>query len=510
MILGNTSGSGASIGFNNDMTLGAIAHELAYSRPNALGLVDSSDRPIFTDGARSRLTWKRFDEDVGRFARRLLALQLGRDAIIAYQMPNTVESFVVFMGILRAGCIAAPLPLAWRQRELSAAISRLGARAIITTGRAGPVNHAEMLRKVSADVFSVRFLLSYGRNLPDGVIPLDDDICPIDEEPEDSLRRAGPPADHVALITWDALAEGIIPVARSHASLISMALAHVLEANIGGGDVVATSLLSASAAGLSSGFVTALLAGAPLVLHQPFSSRVFAGTLISENVTHAVLPGATLRAMAEANRLPTKPLRSLTALWRPGDSNRHIGSVAALSSLVDISVFGEMGLVALKRQNTDSPEALPEGDIHSGGVSGPRLIKTRIGAQGTLEIAGAMVPRASFPVPSSDLTLPLDSDGWLDTGFAASNEAGKIILSGPRSGVAQLGGLMLPRTHITATLKEALGDKDAAKLECAPDVLFGERLSSTEHMPVERLRASLSEAGVTPALAPQGQGAAHK
>ena len=53
--------------------------------------------------------------DLGDRAK-LRGLGLQTDAVVAMQLPNTVESIVTFLGVLRAGMIAAPLPLLWRSR----------------------------------------------------------------------------------------------------------------------------------------------------------------------------------------------------------------------------------------------------------------------------------------------------------------------------------------------------------------------------------------------------------
>ncbi len=47
-------------------------------------------------------------------------------------MPNTVDSVLTLLGVLRAGLIAMPLPLLWRRADAVAALSRVGAKALIT------------------------------------------------------------------------------------------------------------------------------------------------------------------------------------------------------------------------------------------------------------------------------------------------------------------------------------------------------------------------------------------
>ena len=76
-----------------------------------------ANRLAFTDGAPRRLTYAQADRAIGAIAARLRQLGLATDAVVALQLPNTVESVLALLGILRAGMIAAPLPLLWHRQD---------------------------------------------------------------------------------------------------------------------------------------------------------------------------------------------------------------------------------------------------------------------------------------------------------------------------------------------------------------------------------------------------------
>ena len=89
-------------------------------------------------------------------------------------LPNTVESIVTFLGVLRAGMVAVPLPCSGgkpRSYRLSVA---LGAKAIVTCSRIGTEEQAEIAMQSAADLFSVRHVCGFGHGLPDGLVSLDD------------------------------------------------------------------------------------------------------------------------------------------------------------------------------------------------------------------------------------------------------------------------------------------------------------------------------------------------
>ena len=73
----------------------------------------------------------------------------------------------------RAGLVVALLPLLWRQAELTVALNRTGARAIVTTSRIDGVNHADLAMNAAAEAFSIRHVCGFGTDLPEGMASLD-------------------------------------------------------------------------------------------------------------------------------------------------------------------------------------------------------------------------------------------------------------------------------------------------------------------------------------------------
>ena len=57
---------------------------------------------------------------------------LPANSVIAVQLPNTIEFALTVLAAFRAGLVVAVLPLLWRQSELTMALNRTAARAIVT------------------------------------------------------------------------------------------------------------------------------------------------------------------------------------------------------------------------------------------------------------------------------------------------------------------------------------------------------------------------------------------
>ena len=94
----------------------------------------------------------------------------------------------------------------------------------------------------------------------------------------DRARARFPPGPgaHLAVITWDVSADGLVPVARSHAELIAGGLAVLLEGRLEQDATILSTLALSSFAGLAVAMVPWLLVGGTLALHHPFDAAAFA------------------------------------------------------------------------------------------------------------------------------------------------------------------------------------------------------------------------------------------
>jgi len=231
---------------NGGATLDALFRRTVAARPDALALVDPSDRTSFTDGAPRLLTWAEADRVVSAIANLLRSLGLPSGAIVALQLPNVAESVLTLMGVLRAGLIAAPLPLLWRQAEACAALGRVSARALISCRRVGEADHADLAMHVAAETFAIRFVCAFGNPIPDGIIPLDevfDSALPVPAPPPEQSEDA---AARIAAVSFDMTTDGLVPVARSHRELIAAGEAVAVAADLSSGATLLGALMTSS------------------------------------------------------------------------------------------------------------------------------------------------------------------------------------------------------------------------------------------------------------------------
>jgi non-ribosomal peptide synthetase component E (peptide arylation enzyme) len=466
----------------------------AARTPDAWALVDPPDRAYFTDAAPRRLTYAGTDRAIEALAGRLLDLGLAPGSIVALQMPNVVENVIALLGVLRAGMIAAPMPLLWRQADAVSALGQLAPRALIVLGRVGAVDHGEIVIHVAAEIFAVRFVCGFGSELPDGVIALDDVFDATTRAPAPSRPKAIPPQD-VAVVTFDVTAQGIVPVAHSHAELMAAGNAIVAEAALTPGGAILGALATSSFAGLGSLVMPWLITGGRLALHQPFSPQAFLAQLNDEHCETAVVPAAILAPMQEAGLVGrASALRAVLAVWR---SPEFLSTAAAwpnaAPACVDVAAFGEAGIVAQRRGSDGRPAGIPLGAPGS-----EAAIEVAPTATGTLALRGPMVPArpAAGIAPGDPRSLRIDAEGFVDTEYPCrlDPERNTLIVSGPPAGLVNVGGYRFAWHELQDLLTE-LGE--GGSLAALPDRLAGHRLAGVAADP-ERVRNALAARGVNP------------
>ena len=505
MILGDTNS--AAVHVLGHMTLDELFRRAAARRPDAVALIDAPNRERFTDGPPWRLNYAEADRIVSAIASRLRAM-LPTDAIVGIQLPHTVENILTILGVLRAGLIAAPLPLLWRREDVAAALGRAGAKAIVTCRRAGNYDHASFATRVAAEVFSIRYVCGFGGNLPDGVVPFDDLLAAASEEPVLPLDRDGNAAAHLAILTFEVGTDGPVPVARRHLELLAGGLGVLLEGRIGQEAAILSAVPPASFAGLCLTLVPWLLSGGTLVLHQPFDAELLVRQRLEERCGTLVLPAPIVFELKQAGLFAKGVPASILAAWHAPD--RLAGSADWAESdaaLIDVPIFGEAGWVAARRGPDGKPAPLPLGQVvaphdstnANGAVTVAELSVTD---SNTVALSGPMVPRHAFPPGIESAGQPhfaIGRDGAVDTGYSCRIDAvsNNVTVTAPPSGIVTIGAY---RFALAGLMEKIARIDPTATLTAVSDPLLGQRLTATSSDPQAMLSA-LAGIGLSPLIA---------
>lgn len=479
MILGDASGGGHAA---HD-TLDGLFRRAGVRHADIIALADPPDRHTI-DGAEARwFTFAEADRAVSAIANTLRQFDLPTDAVVAYQLPNTVENVLTFLGILRAGMIAAPLPLLWRKADIVAALTQVAAKVLITTTRVEAYPAAETAMRAAADLFPVRFVCGFGEWLPDGIVPLDPLLSAANAVTVPPLIRDGDAARHVAAITWEVTARGPAPVARSHAELL--AAMPPLPAN----DAAPLSLLSAtppaSFAGIALTLLPWLARGGTLHLHHGFDPETFIMQTGERHCDTIVVPGPLLEPLSDAGFFSLPDIHQVIALWRAPEMLAGAAAWHETPALIDAAAFGELGIAYAARMRGEAPAVLQSGATL-------RLSRTD---DGVLALSGAMVPPCDLaPGARSDDMPRLDRRfaGVIGTGYRCRFEphAASFAVTAPPSDLVGIGGYRLARSEIETTAS-LFGDAAIAVL---PSLLTGQRLAGAAE-DGDTVRALLAEQG---------------
>jgi hypothetical protein len=436
MILGQSSASHtAMLAKAPRSTLDDVFRRAAMRRPDAIALADPPNRASITDGEPRRLTYAQADRMISAIAGRLRRLGLGTDQIVGLQMANTVDGVLTLLGILRAGLIATPLPLLWRRAQCAAALQRLGAQALIVSGRIGSVDHCDLAMNVAADVFHIRQVCAFGREIRDGVVGFDDLYATATPDPAPAPERPVNPAAHVAVITWDASPDGAVPVARSHFELLAAGAAIGLESRIGQNAVVLSSLPPTSLAGLALALPPWLLTGGTLALHHPFDADTFLRQCKTEQCNMVVAPAPLAVRLAETDAFKGRAgVKTIVAAWRTPE---RMAAAAPWRDpaigLVDVAVFGETAVIAARRGGDGRPVPLPLGAVTAPNGAGTlHVAEVSRTARGTIALRGPLIPKFPLPAEIDSIGKPafaVAPDGYVDTGYRCAVDPATGTLS---------------------------------------------------------------------------------
>lgn len=469
-------------------------------QPHAPALLDPINKARVTGHEPRRMTYAEADTAIEALSAHFVEAGLPANSVIAIQLPNTVECVLTVLAAHRAGLVVAVLPLLWRHAELTAALNRTAARAIVTMSKVDGVSYADLAMHAAAEAFSIRYVCGFGGDLPEGMASLDDVLA----RPAGTTRAVIQDGRKAAMISFDVTAEGFRPVPRPHFSLIAGGLAMSLEADIKQGATVMAAFTPMSFAGLASSLAVWLLCGGTLALHHPFENDVLERQINAHECEVLIAPAQLALRLGDSDLTARMPsLRNVVGLWRaPEQVATSEAWTAPHAPLTDVYLFGEAGLFGARRGEDGMPVPVMPGphgaprEQSGSSIAGEILLTPK----GTLGLRGAMVPIAAYapPQPVGDTLIAQPPRDYVDTGYAArlDRPSGAICITAPPSGIMAVGGYRFLSNDLQEWARR-LGQ--GALLTALPDRLSGHRLAGRAQDNA-RAREALSELGLNPLM----------
>lgn len=279
-----------------------LLERAAERTPDAIALVDPLNRAEVTDGPALRLSYRELNQRVRRLARALIGQGVGKDTIIAAQLPNTVELAELYLAASHLGAVISPLPWQYREHELRMLIPQIAATHVITAARIGHHQHAAMVAALRDELPGLQSILAYGDGLPEGVVGLDALLAQPYEPDTLAAYAAANPVDANDLITicWTSGTEGRPKgVPRSYNDWWVPALGTIDGAELREGAVMLNPFPLTAMGGIGGMFCVWLQTGGTLVQHHPFSLPAFLAQIAAERVEFTVAPPVLLNMLLQ-------------------------------------------------------------------------------------------------------------------------------------------------------------------------------------------------------------------
>jgi hypothetical protein len=364
----------------------------------------------------------------------------------------------------------------------------------------------------ASDAFTIGHVCLFGGG-DDGMVALDDVLTGDTANPQRDLQsdwgpldRGAEAAHHVAAVTWDVDATGLLPVARSHVELMMAGIGIMLEGRFAAKSAILASHCLGSFAGIATTVATWLLTRGTLVLHHPFDPAVMRAQILDHGCSAAILPGSLAVRCAEAGMFRDSAIAKVMAVWRAPERLATCPSwpnpgAAATPSLVDVTVLGETGLFASMRgadgKHTGIKPGTPQRPADA--KEAPILIEAARTLAGTLAVRGPMVPLHTFPGATeseANARQAGDAFGFVDTGYPCrfAPGSGTLVVTGPPAGIVSVGGYRF----VLSRLQDAVARLESdAMIAAFPDGLTGQRIAGVA-ADREEIQDALARLGHSP------------
>lgn len=477
---------------------------------DAEAVVDACNRQEFAAGAPRRLSWNQLGEEIDRFCILLLNQNLQRDDIVVMHLPNGVEQFVVYLACARLGLIVTPVPVQYREHELTHILNITRASAVVTMqaiGKPGQAHaSARMYCELQASHPNLRAVLAWGEGQEPGTIPVEQ-AMPAQIGPAESARLAQAQADaavsanDIFSICWTSGTEAAPKgVPRSHNEWLIVPPSIIEAGVLQPGARLLNPFPFVNMSGLSTALATWLTLGGTVVQHHPFSLPVFLQQLREERIDYTVAAPAILNMLMQNEQL----LEGIDfkRLCRIGSgsaplSDWMVRGFAERHGVQIVNYFGSNEGAALSGSDIDIPDpALRSQYFPRAGVEGfdwkvstTRKIRTRLvdlasgedirdaGRPGELRFKGPTVFSGYFRAPELSARA-FDEQGFYRTGdlFEIGGEQLQYYRYVGRSkDLVMRGGVNISSEEIEGLLAACPGVQEVAVVG-VPDPILGEKL----------------------------------
>lgn len=453
-----------------------------------------------------------------RFAGALRELGVGREQIVAVQLPNWWQFAALALACARIGAVLAPIPPDYRRREVEFILGRTEARVYIGPATWTGFSHRDMLRETAPALPALRHrvFIGAGSGLAEGELDFDAHFVSTRWEEHytaSALNELAARADDVFNILYTSGTTGE-PKGVVHSYNTNYAITRALSETmrLGAEDVISLPSILTASSGFTYLFQMPLLLGATAV-YLDVADPDFHLKLIEEHGISFMyaIPTYYLNMLASQKRRPRKAgtLKCLATGSTPVPP--HL--IAEARDVFGVRLHTLWGMTENGAVTITRHEDPPDWPANSDGAPVPWMevkiapATTEEGSAfpdgaGRLMVRGASQCLGYFK--REDLyNACLDSEGWFDTGDLARDDGrGGIRIAGRLKDLIFRHGMKIPVVEVESALYAHPKVREVAVVAHADDRIGGERVCAVvvprdEAPTLNELRDHLRKAGMS-------------
>ncbi len=434
------------------------------------------------DGAIQRFSYRELGRMADRIAVGLSRLGVGRDDVVACQLPNWWQFTLTYLACSRIGAVINPLMHIFRERELSFMLKHGAAKVMIAPARFRGFDFEAMVTGLQPGLPALRQVVIVGGAGPNSFDALLSG--PAWEDAPDAaeiLSRGRPGPDDITQLIYTSGTTGE-PKGVMHSANTTMAniVPYAQRLGLGADDVVLMASPMAHQTGFMYGLMMPIMLGASAVLQDIWDPKQAIAAINAERASFTMASTPFLSDLAKTvaetgTEVPSLEVFLCAGAPIPGalveQARRALGA-----KIVSAWGMSENGAVTLTRLDDDDERSiqtdgcpLPGVEIQVVDVDGQRLPP---GEVGRLLLRACSNFGGYLKRPQLNGT---DADDWFDTGdLARIDERGYVRIAGRTKDVIIRGGENIPVVEIESLLYRHPGIAMAA-IVAYPDERLGER-----------------------------------
>lgn len=471
-----------------------------HARPDHDAVSDPANLTDLAGIEAETLTWKAMADRVERLAARYHESGIRQGDVVVVQVPNSVALVATYLALWRLGAVVSPVPVAYRQHELSNICRATEARAVVTVSRLlGRDMTAEALA-LAEPADGIEGVFVFGPDPDPRAVSMDSSASSAATEEarryvDGLVRTIG---DRIT-ICWTSGTEAAPKgVPRCHADWFASAQAAQDGLETDESSVILNPFPMVNMAGFAAAFLPWLVGGGHLVQHQPLDLAVFLAQIARHRVTHTSMPPAILAMLLQQDAL--RDSVDLSSLQRVGSGGAPLPPSVVRRwqdefGIEVLNFFGSNEGVCLLGAPADIPDPAVRA-LHLPNYGAPdrewatrvakmtsvRLVDPvtgadvhAVGERGELRLKGPSV--FGGYLEGTAASSPFDDQGYLCSGdvFELGGERGEYLIFVDRiKEIIIRGGMNIAPAEIEGLLMEHPGVGDVAVIGY-PDDVFGEK-----------------------------------